>query len=1169
MNTRMDADGDDETVRVALDTSNLPSSVTAGAAASTTVTVTDTTTTPPAALVLFPNPPATVRADPGDGQAVLSWSAVAGAGGWEVRQGSGAWTATGSAATTHTVTGLTNGTAYTFRVRATQFNGLIKGTASAGVTVTAGLPSAPDAVASVRVSHRGSSLAVSWEAPARATHYDVSYSADGGTTWTGAASNRAGTSLSISGADSTKSYTVRVRARNAGGQAAWTRSESIPFAAPAAPAPVSVTHDGTSLAVSWAAPARAESYAVAYSADGGGTWATATPKQTGTGLTIGGVDGAASYTVRVRARNAAGLSGWTASAAVRGPLAGPDAVASVSVAHNGTSLGVSWTAPAGAASYDVTYTDANDISWQRAAWDRAGTGITITTNVDAAKTYLVGVRARNANGESAWVNSGPASRTPATAPDAVASVTVVHKGGSLDVSWEAPARATHYDVTYTDANAIAWRRAAWNRAGTGLTITANVDGTAAIDGTKTYLVGVRARNAAGESAWTNSAATAVPAPDRAGIWFVTPGAGRLDVYVVRPARTASYEARTKTGGGSDCGAGTWGAARAASHVHVPEFEADRIAVTGLTGGTAYCVQVRAANANGSKGAWSAAVAAATPEPALSVADATAAEPGAGQTATLDFVVTLDPASSGAVTVAYAAGKAGDTAAKGSDYTATTGTLTFAAGETTKTVAVPVLADSIDDGGETLTFTLSNASGASISDAEATGTITNEGPIPTAWLARFGRAAAADAVAAVTARLETPRDAGSHFTVGGQRLPFGDAGANTGAGLPAYSASGRAGASLPSWSGDPAADGSRTMSVRELLAGTSFRAVLGTGAGSQWTGWGQGASVSAFSSADPDLSLSGETATGSMGVDWERGRLIAGFAMTHRPRRGHGRGFGPELCHGEFGDDAAALCAPRAHGAPLGVGPRGDGHRAAHARPRRWCFGALRDGPRDGVRRGGRQGRPADAGRGGRLRAGAQGGRVPGADRIGRGRGAGGGPPRGCAGGGEPGAGGARRLADVCAGRRPVADAVGRAPAAPRRWRRGDRDGRGGRRWRRLRGPGPGPRRGAPGVRPRGARGRRVRRLGRVGLAPPRAGCGRTGPHGVARAVVRHGPGRHGAAVDAAGCVRARGGRATRPGRAGSTGRWATACRWPAVSRARPTRASGCRTQRARSAWAGA
>ena len=93
---------------------------------------------------------------------------------------------------------------------------------------------------------------------------------------------------------------------------------------------------------------------------------------------------------------------------------------------------------------------------------------------------------------------------------------------------------------------------------------------------------------------------------------------------------------------------------------------------------------------------------------LSVADARTTEEA---DATLEFAVTLSRAASGTVTVDYAT--ADGTAQAGQDYTATDGTLTFAAGETQKTVSVAVLDDAHDEGEETLTLTLSNASGAHI------------------------------------------------------------------------------------------------------------------------------------------------------------------------------------------------------------------------------------------------------------------------------------------------------------------------------------------------------------------------------------------------------------------------------------------------------------------------
>jgi hypothetical protein len=91
--------------------------------------------------------------------------------------------------------------------------------------------------------------------------------------------------------------------------------------------------------------------------------------------------------------------------------------------------------------------------------------------------------------------------------------------------------------------------------------------------------------------------------------------------------------------------------------------------------------------------------------------------------TAAVTVTLSHAVDAEVTVDYAT--ADDTALAGSDYTDTHGTLTFAAGETSKTIEIPITQDSGVEDPETLTFMLSNAlpGASSVLGAPATGTIT--------------------------------------------------------------------------------------------------------------------------------------------------------------------------------------------------------------------------------------------------------------------------------------------------------------------------------------------------------------------------------------------------------------------------------------------------------------
>ena len=111
-----------------------------------------------------------------------------------------------------------------------------------------------------------------------------------------------------------------------------------------------------------------------------------------------------------------------------------------------------------------------------------------------------------------------------------------------------------------------------------------------------------------------------------------------------------------------------------------------------------------------------------PKPRLSIADASLSE-GAG--GAMPFAVRLDPPSGRTVAVHYATADA--TAVAGSDYTRVSGTLTFPAGTTRRTIAVPVADDLLDEEEEHFTVTLSAAVNATMAAAPplATGTIADD------------------------------------------------------------------------------------------------------------------------------------------------------------------------------------------------------------------------------------------------------------------------------------------------------------------------------------------------------------------------------------------------------------------------------------------------------------
>jgi hypothetical protein len=110
-------------------------------------------------------------------------------------------------------------------------------------------------------------------------------------------------------------------------------------------------------------------------------------------------------------------------------------------------------------------------------------------------------------------------------------------------------------------------------------------------------------------------------------------------------------------------------------------------------------------------------------PSVSVADASAGEADG----TLAFDVTLSAASGSTVTVAYATSD--DTATAPADYAATSGTLTFAPGQTSKQVAVPLVDDAFDEADEDLTLTLSGPTNGTIAVGAASGTIVDDDQPP--------------------------------------------------------------------------------------------------------------------------------------------------------------------------------------------------------------------------------------------------------------------------------------------------------------------------------------------------------------------------------------------------------------------------------------------------------
>ncbi len=114
-------------------------------------------------------------------------------------------------------------------------------------------------------------------------------------------------------------------------------------------------------------------------------------------------------------------------------------------------------------------------------------------------------------------------------------------------------------------------------------------------------------------------------------------------------------------------------------------------------------------------------------PTISINDPTLTEGNSG-TANMTFTLTLSAASGRTVTVAYATSDG--TATQPADYSARTGTVTFTAGQVSRTFTVPVVGDTLDEFDETFVADLATPTNATIAKSHSVATIVDNDALPT-------------------------------------------------------------------------------------------------------------------------------------------------------------------------------------------------------------------------------------------------------------------------------------------------------------------------------------------------------------------------------------------------------------------------------------------------------
>ena len=233
---------------------------------------------------------------------------------------------------------------------------------------------------------------------------------------------------------------------------------------------------------------------------------------------------------------------------------------------------------------------------------------------------------------------------------------------------------------------------------------------------------------------------------------------------------------------------------------------------------------------------------------------------------------------------------------------------FMPGETKKRILVVLVNDSHDEDAETFEVVLSNPTdGAAIADGVGVVTIVNSDPMPAAWLTRFGRTVAEQALDGIAGRMAAP---GKQGTLAGQALSFDPTAAGGGDAAPGTVGNpredrqaalaladvmqgfsshaegiGTGFGNAGSFGGTQAQPQSRSMTAREALLGSSFTLTGEKDAsGGTVAFWGRAAQA-AFDGREGTFSLDGEVTTDMLGADYARGKWLVGLALTQSSGEG--------------------------------------------------------------------------------------------------------------------------------------------------------------------------------------------------------------------------------------------------------------------------------------------
>ena len=508
------------------------------------------------------------------------------------------------------VSGLTNGTNYTFTVGTLDNTGITAVISSATATVTAtpnqDLPAAPAGLSATPGNYQ---VALTWNDPndITITGYEVRI---GNGSFARVLSFRETTEHTVTGLANGTAYSFEVRAVNNSGPGVAATATATPIALPVAPANFDATRgsDGGEVALTWDDPDNDTITGYQYRQKKGsgefGDWfdisdsdISANETENTLTHTVTGLSNGRVYTFELWAVNISGYSVVSSDTAT--PLWPAPANLAATPDHGRVHL--EWDGVSGAKRYTVT-TTGPFVNWSSSltfgappSKVRESIGLNIPLTNDTAYTFMVW--AKDAGGTRTSVKaSETATPTEQNLPTAPIISSVTPGDQQVTLSWDDPDNITiiKYQVRWKDSddsNYTVWANITNpNPYASPPTPPTTYTATGLTNGT-TYTFEVRAGNGTGEGAASSVDATPIAIPNAPENLSAAAGSEQVTLSWDNPNDTSitKYEYRQKTVTGDY---GSW--------IDIPNSDKDTIThtVTGLTNGTRYTFELRAVNDTG-------------------------------------------------------------------------------------------------------------------------------------------------------------------------------------------------------------------------------------------------------------------------------------------------------------------------------------------------------------------------------------------------------------------------------------------------------------------------------------------------------------------------------------------------------------------------------------------